>query len=114
LLVKPGDTCEEALDGRLCHREPVGPQAVAEEVEALLDAPDEGLVRVLLQSERRSTVILVGGALLVDVVVASVVHLSRLRRLGFPDAFRRRLAAISYLAGEPVLMVVAGVALKGR
>jgi len=42
------------------------------------------------------------------------VILSRLRRLGFPDAFRRRLAAISYLAGVPVLMVVAGVALKGR
>jgi len=42
------------------------------------------------------------------------VILSRLRRLGFPDAFRRRLPAISYLAGVPVLMVVAGVALKGR
>ena len=51
-----------------------------------------GLLGVLLfLAQRRSTVILVGGALLVDVVVASVVHLSRLRRLGFPDAFRRRL-----------------------
>jgi len=39
LLVKPGDTCEETLDGRLRYPDPVGPQAVAEEVEALLDAP---------------------------------------------------------------------------
>jgi len=69
---------------------------------------------LLFLAERRVTSIIVGGVLLVDLVVATVVHHSKLRRLGFPDAFRRRLAAISYLAGVLVLMVVAGVALKGR
>src|SRR5438094_9998786 len=53
LLAKPGDTGAERRDGRRRYPDPGGPQAVAEEVEALLDAPDEGLVRVLLQSERR-------------------------------------------------------------
>jgi len=69
---------------------------------------------LLFLAERRVKSIIVGGVLLVDLVVATVVHHSKLRRLGFPDAFRRRLAAISYLAGVLVLMVVAGVALKGR
>jgi len=69
---------------------------------------------LLFLAERQSTCILVGGVLFSDVVIASVVHHSKLKRLGFPDGFRRRLTAISYLAGALVLMVVAGAALKGR
>jgi hypothetical protein len=48
LLVKPGGTSDEPLDRRLRDRQPLAVEVVAQEVEALLDAPDEGLVRVLL------------------------------------------------------------------
>ncbi len=54
LLVKPDRTGDEILDGLLCERKLSGAEAVAEEVEAPLDAADEGLVRVFFEERRES------------------------------------------------------------
>jgi hypothetical protein len=45
LLVKPGGTFDELFDRGLRHRQSFGAEVVAQEVEPLLDATDEGLVR---------------------------------------------------------------------
>ncbi len=47
LLVKPDRTLDEVPDRRLDDREPVRAEMIAQEVEAPLDPPDEGLVRVV-------------------------------------------------------------------
>ncbi len=54
LLVKPDGTCHEPFDGLLCERKLSGAEAVAEEVGAPLDPPDEGLVRVFFEERRES------------------------------------------------------------
>jgi hypothetical protein len=50
VLVKPVRTSEEPLDRRPGRREPSRREVVAQEIEAALDAADEGLLGVLLQS----------------------------------------------------------------
>jgi hypothetical protein len=52
LLVKPGCTFDEFLDRGLGQPQPLAAEAIAQEVEAMLDPANEGLVGVLLQPQR--------------------------------------------------------------
>ena len=47
LLVKPGCTFDELLDGPLHQRETLRAEMIAKEIEAPLNLADEGLVRVM-------------------------------------------------------------------
>ena len=52
LPVNPGRTLDEPLHRLLRHREAIWAQSVAQEIDSPLDAPDEGLLRMLLKPER--------------------------------------------------------------